>query len=175
MCTRHKNEIMCAKLYGQNKHFNFVFLIHFEFIFMFIAASKFLLLHKYMGAIWFHFPDGYYTCTKLPRAVTQPAQTRGRLGQFWVQPSPLQRITSGLNTNFTLSPGHSFHKSSYHKSCVFFLAYLYSAGTQNGNLHPGGWPVLFCGPTQEPVLATANTGKNRERFWKKMKVNGPEG
>ena len=25
---------------------------------------------------------------------------------------------------------------------------------------------LFCGPTQEPVLATANTGKSRERFGK---------
>ena len=24
-------------------------------------------------------------------------------------------------------------------------------------------------PTQEPVLATANTGKNRERFWKKCR------
>ena len=25
---------------------------------------------------------------------------------------------------------------------------------------------MACGLTQEPVLATANTGKNRERFWK---------
>ena len=52
--------------------------------------------------------------------------------------------------------------------CVFFLAYfnLYSAGTQHGNLHPTGWPIIFCGPTQEPVLAKANTGKNCERFWK---------
>ena len=33
------------------------------------------------------------------------------------------------------------------------------------NLQPAGWPILFCGPTQELVLATANTGKNRERFW----------
>ena len=24
---------------------------------------------------------------------------------------------------------------------------------------------MFCGPTQEPVLAIANTGKTRERFW----------
>ena len=38
--------------------------------------------------------------------------------------------------------------------------------TQHRNLHPAGWPILFCGPTQEPVLATANTGKNLERFWK---------
>ena len=26
--------------------------------------------------------------------------------------------------------------------------------------------MLFCGPAQEPVLATANTGKNRERLRK---------
>ena len=31
---------------------------------------------------------------------------------------------------------------------MVFLAYLYSAGTQHGNLHPAGWPILFCGPTQ---------------------------
>ena len=43
---------------------------------------------------------------------------------------------------------------------MFFLkAYLYSAGTQHGNLHPAGGPTLFCGPTQELALATANTGK----------------
>ena len=51
----------------------------------------------------------------------------------------------------------------------FFLAYLYSAGTQHGNLHQAGWPILFCGPTQEPVLATANTGKTQKRFWKKWR------
>ena len=52
---------------------------------------------------------------------------------------------------------------------VMFLAYLYSAGTQCGNLHPTGWPILFSGPTQDPVLAKANTGKNWERFWKKCR------
>ena len=81
------------------------------------------------------------------------------------EPSQSQRITSGLNTNFTLSAGYSFHKSSYHKSC-FFLAYLYSVDTQHGNPHQAGWPISFCGPTQQPVLATANTIKTRERFWK---------
>ena len=57
----------------------------------------------------------------------------------------------------------------------FFLAYLYSAGTQHGTLHEAGWPILFCGPTQEPVLATANTGKKIGRGFGKMQVNGPEG
>ena len=32
-------------------------------------------------------------------------------------------VTSGLNTNFTLSPSYSFYKTSYHQS--FFGAYLY--------------------------------------------------
>ena len=49
---------------------------------------------------------------------------------------------------------------------MFFLACLCSVGSQHGHLHSAGWPILFCGPTQEPVLATANTGENRERFGK---------
>ena len=40
------------------------------------------------------------------------------------EPSEPQRITSELNTNFTLSPGYSFHKSSYHKSCFFEPIYI---------------------------------------------------
>ena len=28
---------------------------------------------------------------------------------------------------------------------------LYSVGTQHRNLHPARWPILFYGPTQEPV------------------------
>ena len=107
------------------------------------------------------------------------------------EPSQPQRIASGLNTNFNLSPIYSFNKSLYHKSFFLFFpkttaqilstisesktqktcfwAYLYSVGTQHGNLKSAWWPILFCSPTQEPVLATANTGKNRERFWKKCR------
>ena len=55
-----------------------------------------------------------------------------------------------------------------------FAAYLYSASTQHGNLHPAGRPILFCGPSQEPVLATVNTGtKLGDVLGKKMRVNGP--
>ena len=32
------------------------------------------------------------------------------------EPGEPQRMTSGLNSNFTLSPSYSFHKSLYHKS-----------------------------------------------------------
>ena len=82
------------------------------------------------------------------------------------------------------SPNYSFHKSLHHTSFFLrpqsnsihsfktqtqkntcFWAYLYSAGTQHGNLHPAGWPILFCGPTQEQVLDTANIRKAREWFW----------
>ena len=49
----------------------------------------------------------------------------------------------------------------------FFLAYLYSTGTQHGNLPPAVWPMLFCGPTQEPCVSHSQHSKNRKRFWKK--------
>ena len=68
-----------------------------------------------------------------------------------------------------LSSSYSFHKSSYHKSWFkkkFFLAYLYSVGTQHGNLPLAGWPILFCRPTQEPCVSHR---KNWERFWKKYR------
>ena len=68
----------------------------------------------------------------LIRAFTV-SKTKQRLISWCFEHSQPQRITPGLNTNFTLSRSHSFHKSWYHKSC--FWAYLYSAGTQHGNLH----------------------------------------
>ena len=67
------------------------------------------------------------------------------------------------------------HFTSHHTTNHVFLAYLYSAGSQHGNLHPAGWPILFCGPTLKPVVATANTGKKSREVLKKMQVNGPEG
>ena len=44
------------------------------------------------------------------------AEVRTQLVSWCFEPSQPQRITSGLNTNFKLSPSHSFHKSSHHKS-----------------------------------------------------------
>ena len=48
-------------------------------------------------------------------------QCIGQLVSWSVELSQPQRITSGLNTNFTLSPSHSFYKSSYHKSSFLNL------------------------------------------------------
>ena len=84
------------------------------------------------------------------------------------EPSQPQRIASGLNTNFTLFPNYSF-SGHYTTSHVFFLACLYSADTQHGSLHPTGWPILFCGPTQEPCISHSQQRRNRERFWKKCR------
>ena len=99
--------------------------------------------------------------------------TRSKLVSWCFEPSHPQRITIGLNTNFTLSRTYSFHKSSYHMPC--FLSLLVFRGTQHGNLHPAGWPISFCGPTQEPCVSHSQHRRNRERFWKEMQVNGPEG
>ena len=50
-----------------------------------------------------------------------------------------QRITSGLNTNFTLSPRYSFQKSCYHRSCLLepiYILWALNTGTciQQGDL-----------------------------------------
>ena len=95
-----------------------------------------------------------------------------KLVSWCFEPSQAPRITSGLNTNFTLSPCYSFHKSSYHK--LFFLAYSYSADTQHGNRLRQGDLFYSVGQHRNHVLATANTGEIGGRFGKKMQLNGPE-
>ena len=76
------------------------------------------------------------------------------LHQGWTQTSFYLKV-SHFTSHYTTS--HAF---------ILFLAYLYTTGTQHGNLHPARWPSLFCGLTQESVLATANTEKTWERFGK---------
>ena len=83
------------------------------------------------------------------------------------EPSQPRMITPGLNTNFTLSP--VIHFTSHHTTSHVFLACFYSAGTQHGNLPLAGWPILFCGPTQEPRVSHSQHRKNRDRFWKKRR------
>ena len=54
---------------------------------------------------------------------TQHSQTKMRilLVNWCFEPSQPQRITSGLNTKFALSPSYSFLESSYHKLCFLSL------------------------------------------------------
>ena len=65
------------------------------------------------------------------------------------------------------------HFTSHHTTSLFlyfFLAYLYSAGTQHRNLHPAGRPISFCGPTQEPCVSHSQHRRYRKRFWKNAGV-----
>ena len=82
-----------------------------------------------------------------------------QLVSWCFEPSQPRRITSGLNTNFTLSPSHSFHKSSYPKSCFFQPIYIRRAlntGTciqQGGLFYSAGLHRSQCQPqpTQEKI------------------------
>ena len=82
-----------------------------------------------------------------------PVNHKG-LYQGWTQTSLYLQVIHFISHHTT---SHAF----------FFLAYLYSTGTQPGNLHPAGWPILFCGPTHEPCVSHSQHRRNRERFWKK--------
>ena len=104
------------------------------------------------------------------------------LHQGWKQTSVYLQVihsTSHYTTNrFTANNNsrsiHSFGTQTQKNSHTCFGAYLYSTSTQHGNLHPTGWPILFCRPTQEPVLTTANVTKLGRGFGQ-MQVNGPKG
>ena len=80
------------------------------------------------------------------------------------EPSQPQRITSALNTNLTLSPSYSFHKLSYHKSCFLSLFKFHGHSTQEPE--SSRVTCLFCGSTQELVLATATQEKIGKGFSK---------
>ena len=86
------------------------------------------------------------------------------------EPSQPQRITSGLNTNFTLSPSYSFHKSFYHKTCFEPVSIPRALNT--------GTRIL-----QGDLFYSAGLHRNRvhsytgeiERALERTQVNGPEG
>ena len=82
----------------------------------------------------------------------------------------------GLHQGRTQTPIylHVIHFTSHHTTSHVFWAYLYSAGTQHENLPSARWPILFCGPTQEPCVSHSKHRRNWERFWKKIQVNGLE-
>ena len=82
----------------------------------------------------------------------------GWLVSWCFKPSQPQSITSGLDTNFTLSTSYSFHKSSYHNSCFFEPIYIVRALNTGTCLRKDD---LFysAGLYRNHLLATANTGK----------------
>ena len=65
----------------------------------------------------YHFSD-----TKSTVALLNGTSIRVSYLVSWrFEPSQPQRITLGLNTNYTLSLSYSFQKSFYHKSCFLNL------------------------------------------------------
>ena len=91
-----------------------------------------------------------------------------QLVSWCFEPSQPQRITSGLNTNFTLSPSYSFHKSSYHKSCLKKFFFSLIIFRRHSSWEPASSRVTY-------FILQANTGTgvshsqhtiNRERFGK---------
>ena len=63
---------------------------------------------------------------------------------------PTQELAFSRVTYFILQ--------AYTGTCIQQGDLFYSAGLHR-NLHPAGWPILFCRPVQESALATANTGQ----------------
>ena len=102
-------------------------------------------------------------------AVLSPVKHK-RLHRGWTQTSVYLQVIHSTSLSFLLSPSnhssnsiHDFGTQNQKNNKICFWAYLHSTSTQHGNLHPAGWPILFCWPTQEAVLAT---GKTREKFGK---------
>ena len=81
----------------------------------------------------------------------------GKLISWCFEPSQPQRITSGLNANFTLSRNYSFHESSYHKSCFFSLFIFRGHSTREAA--PGRVTYFI-------LRAYTGTKKIERDFWK---------
>ena len=59
---------------------------------------------------------------------------------------------------------------------VMFLGlFIFRGALSKGTCIRHGDLFYSAGLNRNHVLATASTGKDQERFWKKMQVNGPEG
>ena len=103
------------------------------------------------------------------------ATTTGEVSQLasWCfEPSQPQRITSGLNTNVILSPSYSFHKSSYHKSCLLCLFTFRGHSTQEPASGRVTYFILraYTGTMSQPQPTQDKSGEVLE----KMQVNGPK-
>ena len=75
------------------------------------------------------------------------------------EPSQPQTITSGLNTNFMLSPSYLFHKSPYHKPCFFSLFTVHGHSAQG----PASGRVTYF-----ILQAYTGTGVSHSKQWKKI-------
>ena len=89
--------------------------------------------HGYEHVSWSSVTNRYHSCqldfsnsnfsenkltkrkTDVGTAHARRRQLSSKLVSWCFEPSQAQRITSGLNTNFTISPSYSFHNSSNQK------------------------------------------------------------
>ena len=90
------------------------------------------------------------------------SQNLGKLVSWCFEPSQPQRIASGLNTNFTLSPTYSFHKSSYHKSCFLSLFIFCGHSTRKP---ASSWVTYFI---LTYFILRAYTGTDHSQHMKKI-------
>ena len=105
---------------------------------------------------------------------------QGRLVSQCFKPSQPQRITSGPNTNFTLSPSQSFHKSSYHKVMVFqpiYIPWALNTGTciQQGDLfYSAGLHRTMCQPQPTQGKIGRGFGKNAGEWTGSVEISKKE-
>ena len=108
-----------------------------------------------------------------PKSDSKYAWPLTRLVSWCFEPSQPQRITSGLNTNFTLSPSRSFYKSTYHKSCLFSL-FIFRGHSER---EPASSRVTYfiLRAYTAPDVSHSQHRKKSGEVLEKMQVNGPEG
>ena len=105
--------------------------------------------------LWIYCFCKVLTVVKLVGAFS-PVNHKG-LHQGWTQTSLYFQVS---------------HSTSHHTTNSWvLLAYLYSADTQHRNLHPAGWPILFCRPTQEPCVSHS---QHREKSGEVLEKNAGE-
>ena len=83
----------------------------------------------------YHVTESEPVVTAHAVQITILTARNGSVKRVWLvswcfEPSQPQRIPSGLKTNFTLSPSHSFHKSSFHKLCFLSLFIFHGHSTR---------------------------------------------
>ena len=111
-----------------------------------------------------HQTFGMSNIINLLNISLQSSQARTVSQRF--EPSYPQRITSGLNTNFTLSSSYFFHKSSYNKSCLFFQPIYIPRALNTETCILQGDLFHSADLHRNHVLAKANTGEIRRGFGK---------
>ena len=101
-----------------------------------------------------NFYIALYPCIRAHSAVHYQKytdSTKKKFGQKYRENTIPKKSVQWTNTSH-----YAYMQPTYQKSC--FLSLFIFRGRSTRELHPAGWPILFCGPTQER--------KNWERFWK---------